>query len=311
MSDNFSSTSSKGTLDARIENIHSSLSFSIDDFDVEELLKMTPEELGLQAEHLAQAVDNNPVAHGALAVPTSAPDPRRSNLSLLSQAASSLASRGGEGGNNTRQVDLYDQEDQGSLNPGVYTAWRNGVPLDRELLTPEPMYLEPTATTIYPPTPPECLTFPPELEDMGPGTSDQALVEKDETTALGRRKRKLVMRPSILAKACGSKALSDGDVGMESCSEDSQMKRGKSELDAAEAHRRKILRQRQARRRKSKMAAKGRLIDASRKLRQELGMVNLIQGEVECPGCGTTVILKASMDKMNEEEKADVDLVVD
>ena len=310
MSDNVSSTSSKGTLDARIANINSSLSFSIDDFDVEELLAMTPEELGQQAEHLAQAVDDGPVDHDALAAPASAPDPSRSNLSLLSQAASALASRGGEGGNNARQVDLYDQEDQGSLNPGVYTAWRSGVPLDRELLTPEPMYLEPTATTIYPPTPPECLTPPPELEDMGPGTSDQALVEKDETTTLGRRKRKLVMRPSILAKACGSKALSDGDVGMES-SEDSQLKRGKSGLDAAEAHKRKVLRQRQARRRKSKLAAKGRLIDASRKLRQEMGMVNLIQGEVECPGCGNSMILKASMDKTNEEEKADVDLAVE
>ena len=323
MSDNFSSTSPRGTLDSRIASINSSLSFSIDDIDVDELLRMTPDEVEQQAAHLAQAVETNRYAdyedrHGPVdqVVPVaSEPGPSQSGLSILSSAASALASRGGDGGNAARQVDA--ERDQGSLNPGVYTAWRSGEPVDRDLHTPEPMYLEPSGGTTYISTPPECITppeTPPEMEGVEPSASDQALSEKDETTALGRRKRRLVIRESVLAKAYKSKVPSEAEVvDVESHSEDSQItKRGKSNVtDIAEVQKRKVLRQRQARRRKTKLAAKGRLMDMSKRLRKEMGMINLIQGEVECPGCGMSVILKASMDKVNEEEKEEIDLTVE
>ena len=207
MSDNFSSTSPRGTLDSRIASINSSLNFSIDDIDVDELLAMTPDEVEQQAAHLAQAVGPNPYAayedrHGPRdqVVPeASDTGPSQSGLSILSCAVSALASSGGDGGNAAVQVDA--ERDQGSLNPGVYTAWRSGEPVDRDLHTPEPMYLEPSSGTTYLSTPPECITppeTPPEMEGVEPSASDQALSEKDETTALGRRKRRLVIRESVL-----------------------------------------------------------------------------------------------------------------
>ena len=176
------------------------------------------------------------------------------------------------------------------------------------------MYLEPSGGTIYLPTPPECITPPPELEDMEPSTSEKAFSEKDETSDKGRRKRKLVIREGVLARAYKSKVPSKAEViDVDSYSEDSQTtKRGKSNgVDVVEAQKRKVLRQRQARRRKTRLANKGRLMDASKRLRKEMGMINLIQGEVECPGCGISVILKASMDRVNEEEKEEIDLTVE
>ena len=320
MSDNFSSTSPRGTLDARIASINSSLSFNIDDINVDELLSMSDQEVEQQATQFAQALANNRYAdfedrHGSAdhVVPVaSETGPSQSGLSVLSNAVSALASRGGDGGDAALQ--LYDARDQGSLNPGVYTAWRSGEPVDRDLHTPEPMNLEHTAGANYMPTPPECLTPPPELEDVESGATGQGLYEKDESTALGRRKKRLVIRESVLARAFKSKFPSEteiDDVGDRS--EDTPLKKGKSNgVDVVEVQKKKVLRQRQARKRKTRLAIKGRLMEASKRLRKEMGMINLIQGEVECPGCGTSVVLKASLDKVNdEEEKEEVDLAVE
>ena len=319
MSDNFSSTSPRGALDARIASINSSLSFNIDDIDVDELLAMSDTEVEQQATQFAQALAKNPYAsmedrHGpeTRVIPVATETgPSQSGLSALSNAVSALASRGGDGG---AALQLYDARDQGSLNPGVYTAWRSGEPVDRDLHTPEPMYLEPTAGANYMPTPPECLTPPPELEDVESGATRQGLYEKDESTALGRRRKRLVIRESVLARAFKSKFPSEteiDDVGDRS--EDTPLKKGKSNgVDVVEVQKKKVMRQRQARKRKTRLAIKGRLMEASKRLRKEMGMINLIQGEVECPGCGTSVVLKASLDKVNaEEEKEEADLAVE
>merc|ERR1712055_19938 len=117
--------------------------------------------------------------------------PSQSGLSALSNAVSALASRGGDG---DAALQLYDARDQGSLNPDVYTAWRSGEPVDRDLHTPEPMNLAHTAGDSYMPT-------PPELEEVGSGVTRQGPYEKDESTALGRRRSRLVIRESVLAKA--------------------------------------------------------------------------------------------------------------
>ena len=314
MSDNFSSTSPRGTLDARIASINSSLSFNIDDIDVDELLGMSDSEVEQQATQFAQTLAANPYTrmedrHHVVPVAT-VTGPSQSGLSALSDAVSALASRGG-GGDTALQ--LYDARDQGSLNPDVYTAWRSGEPIDRDLHTPEPMNLAHTAGDSYMPTPPECLTPPPELEEVGSGVTRQGPYEKDESTALGRRRSRLVIRESVLAKAFkpkfSSEAVIDDEGGR---SEDTPTKKGKSNgVDVVEVQKKKVIRQRQARKRKTRLAIKGRLMEASKKLRKEMGMINLIQGEVECPGCGTSVVLKASLDKVNAEEEKEEDLAVE
>ena len=259
------------TLDQRIADLS--------EFDIDALLEITSEEMEWRDDK-----------------PSSLPEPSQTVPTDLSQKSGPFALSG----HAASTVDTSGGEASGSqidLNHGTFTTWREREPEDTNMTSPVPMLdaeVESSESTEFPDG-----TY---MGSKGPGTGN----EEGGSMAHGKRKGRR-LRARRLAKAelerC-SRSNNDGDV--QPGGPFARIRQGEVGIrmeDVPEPKMSKILRQRRARKNKTTLARKGKLMDMQRQLREALGLVNAIQGDLECPECGRTVILQARVEKAGAERE--------